>query len=84
MLLNTEMGLLIESPMLAERIHSAFDEAVPWHAYRVQLGEDGQLQWHSTLPATQAPHIGYREPNSRWYKRWGLWLLQHLPIEPLL
>lgn len=83
-LLNTEMGLLIESPVLAERIHSAFDEAVPWHAYRVQLGEDGRLQWHSTLPATQAPHIEYREPNSRWYKRWGLWLLQHLPIEPLL
>lgn len=83
-LLNTEMGLLIESPVLAERIHSAFDEAVPWHAYRVQLGSDGRLQWHSVLPDTLQPYIQHHEPNSRWYKRWGLWLLQHLPIEPLL
>lgn len=81
-LFNTEMGLLIESPALAEQIHNAFEQAIPWRSYRIQLGEDGRLRWHSGPP--QAEHIFHSEPNSRWYKRLGLWLLQHLPIEPLL
>ncbi len=93
LLLNTEMGLVIESPALAQQISATFDEEVPWHAYQVELDGTGQLQWRSRLnqPRSRQDHtppiteqLERQEPNSRWWQRWGIRLLQQLPIEPLL
>lgn len=81
-LFNTEMGLMIESPTLAEQIHEAFEDDIPWRSYQLQLDGDGRLQWHSHTP--QGTHIFDSEPNTGWPKRLGLWLLLRLPIEPLL
>ena len=60
--LNTEMGLLIESPVLASQIAAAFAEDIPARSYRVTLSEAGTLQWieqhengdivHTTEPGT--------------------------------
>ena len=45
-LLNTEMGLVIDSPVLAQRLAEGFDTDVPWIAYEVRLAPDGRsLQW---------------------------------------
>jgi hypothetical protein len=41
-LLNTEMGLIVESPALAKRLGETFDTAVPLIAYEVQLAPDGR------------------------------------------
>lgn len=82
MLLNTEMGLMIESPTLAQQISNAFEQEIPWRSYRLGLDAQGRVQWEVPPPGSG---IVYRqEPNTRWFKRWGLWLLQHLPLEPLL
>src|SRR5262249_44901709 len=43
-LLNTEMGLLIGSPVLAQRLSAIFDTIVPREAYEVRAG-DGRLEW---------------------------------------
>ena len=47
--LNTEVSLMIDSPELAEGILSAFStDFSPQNSWRVVLGDNGQLTWHSS------------------------------------
>lgn len=54
--LNTEIGVLIESPQLAEQIAAIIeDEFSLENAWRLELGPDGALTWHTQTngkPAT--------------------------------
>ena len=80
--LNTEMGLVIESPELAAQIAAAFAEEIPGRSYRVSLGKDGELQWseqHET-----GTRVFTTEPGVSWGKRLGVALMALLPIEWLL
>ncbi|WP_170755255.1 phospholipase D family protein [Ruegeria lacuscaerulensis] len=43
--INTEMGILIDSPDLAVRTMGALDEALPAYTYNVTLEEAGKLVW---------------------------------------
>ena len=78
-LLNTELGFVIDSPLLAGQIEQAFATNVPQSAYTLGLSGTGEVQWHS-------PDDGLHttEPGSRWWSRLGLRLLALLPIEWLL
>ena len=80
--LNTEMGLMIESPRLAQQTSHSFDQTIPAQAYRVSLNAQGQLRWHSGV-GDPAP-VYDTEPQSRWHQRLSLWFLGLLPIEWLL
>ncbi|WP_284335662.1 phospholipase D family protein [Comamonas sp. NoAH] len=80
--LNTEMGLMIESPALAQQISHSFDRYIPSSAYRVTLSPQGKLRWHSGIG--DPPPVYDQEPQTTWYQRWTLWLLGKLPIEWLL
>ncbi len=51
MLLNTEMGLVIESPALAAQISNIFEQDIPWRSYRLSLDPEGHLQWEAPLLA---------------------------------
>ncbi|MDR3099516.1 MAG: phospholipase D family protein [Paraburkholderia sp.] len=80
--LNTELGLVIESPVLAHRIESAFWTQVPELAYEVKLDPDGSLYW---IRQSGNNVIRYdSEPNSRWSTRLAVWFFSILPIEWLL
>jgi putative cardiolipin synthase len=66
--LNTEMGLVIESPTLAQRLAERFDTAAPMIAYEVRLGPDGQrLEWIERTPAGETRYD--TEPGTRWFQR---------------
>jgi putative cardiolipin synthase len=81
--LNTEMGLVIESPALASRLAHAFDEAIPAHAYQVELGADGRgLVWIERTAGGQIRHDS--EPGVGALRRLGVELMSVLPIEWLL
>jgi putative cardiolipin synthase len=82
-LLNTEMGLVIDSPTLATRLGEAFDRNVPLLAYEVRLapGSD-ELQWVERTPTGQLLHDS--EPGSGAWARFKVKLLSLLPIEWLL
>jgi putative cardiolipin synthase len=82
--LNTEMGVLIDSPVLAGQLDRMFDTRIPLDAYHVQLGPDGHgLQWTETGPG--GAELIYRsESGARPMKRLYLELLEVLPIEWLL
>lgn len=80
--LNTEMGLMIESPALAQQISQTFETTVPARAYRLSLSDAGQLRWHSGVG--DPPPVYETEPQTRWYQRWLLWFLSMLPLEWML
>ena len=47
--LNTEMGLFVESPVLAEQLAEVLTEAMsPENSWQLVLDEDGNLAWLSS------------------------------------
>jgi putative cardiolipin synthase len=82
-LLNTELGLAIDSPALAKAMADAFDRTVPRVAYEVVLAPDGgSLQW---IERTAAGEKRYdTEPETSWLRRTGVGVLSVLPIDWLL
>ena len=81
--LNTELGLVIDSPELAQRLESAFDLQVLQLAYEVQLADDGvSLQWIERTPSGEQRYS--TEPGTGWWKRFKVDVLSVLPIEWML
>jgi putative cardiolipin synthase len=80
--LNTEMGLLIRSPVLAQRLVSMFDDAIPRNAYEVKLRAGGGLEWHERTP--EGDVVRDVEPNTTGFQRFTIGVLQLLPIDWLL
>lgn len=76
------MGLVIESPVLAEQIAAAFADDIPARSYRVCLNEAGRLEWHEQHENGVIVHK--TEPGVTWWKRVAVRLLALLPIEWLL
>ena len=73
---NTEDGVLIHCPELAEEVAKLFDRwASPGLSYEVTRGPDGGLEWTG----------GFRsEPNAGFWRPLGAKFFSHLPIEPLI
>ncbi|MDW3221719.1 MAG: phospholipase D family protein [Paracoccaceae bacterium] len=46
--INTEMGVLIEAPALAQRVVDAFEKNLPLAAYELSLDEKGTINWLGT------------------------------------
>jgi putative cardiolipin synthase len=81
-LLNTEMGLVIDSSVLAQRLATIFDSEVPMLAYEVRLTPDGNLEW---IERTASGEKRYdTDPDTSWFLRWKVDMMSILPIEWLL
>lgn len=81
--LNTEMGLVIESPSLARSLADSFDSTIPHVAYEVRLALDGDgLEWIERSPAGEKRHT--TEPGTTALRRLGVGAMSILPIEWLL
>jgi putative cardiolipin synthase len=82
-LLNTEMGLVIDSSTLAQGLAAFFDARVPMVAYEVRLAPDGgALEWIERTPSGEKRY--QTEPGTTWLRRTGVDLLSILPIDWLL
>jgi len=81
--LNTEMGLVIESPSLAQQLSSAFEREVPKLAYEVRLTADGHCaEW---IHRTNEGDVRYEaDPGTSMARRAWIDFLSILPIEWLL
>jgi cardiolipin synthase C len=80
--LNTEMGLLIDSPALAGQLSAVFDDGFPGTAYEVRRGPGGGLEWTDRAPSGERRFT--TEPGASFLKRAGVRFLSILPIEWLL
>ena len=81
-LLNTELGFVIDSPMLAGQIEKAFNTEVPQRSYTLKLSQAGDIEWHTT--GTTPPAVLTTEPGSSWWSRAGMVFFSWLPIDWLL
>jgi cardiolipin synthase C len=82
-LLNTEMGVLIESPALAARVARHFDERLGADAYEVRPRESGAcVEWIERAGGTELRHEN--EPGMGFVRRAWLGFLSLLPIDWLL
>src|SRR5262249_50875828 len=81
--LNTEMGLVIDSPVLAQRLANALDTDLRRTTYEPRVGADGQCPvW---IEHTPSGDIVYDvEPDTTAGQRALIELLQAMPIEWLL
>ena len=81
---NTEIGLLIHSPALAQQVAEAFDRDVPRAAFRLQLTYDStfqvpQLVWNGWENGHKT--ICDSEPHAELWRQLGVLMLMWLPIE---
>ena len=82
--LNTEMGLLIDSPEMASQMSRMLDQSLPSAAYHVQIDAHGRLSWTTESGTPPEPLTTTTEPGSSAFKRLMLRVLGWLPIEGLL
>jgi cardiolipin synthase C len=87
-LLNTEMGIIVDSPALAGAVKRFFDNATrPANAYRViliarGLPHAGRMRW---LTSDDGKSVSYdRDPGVSTMRRLEVWTLKLLPIEGML
>ena len=78
--LNTEMGVVLESPKIAGEMQRTLVNTTPQYAYQVTLDKYNKLHWYD--PATQKTYSA--EPEAKFWKRVTSKILSILPIEGLL
>ena len=79
--INTEMGLLIDSPELGARLTENALLRIPRVGYRLQLGEDNKITWHATIDGQEV--VETREPQTSMWKRFTAWFLKIAPESQL-
>lgn len=82
-LLNTEMGLMIESPTLARAIAGLFDSRLADISYRLTLSEAGETLWSETA-ASGAATSHATEPGTTLISRMLVRFAGWLPVEWML
>lgn len=80
--LNTEMGIVVESPEMATMLARYFEQGVPGDAYEVRLAEGGGVEWIERTPAGVVRHAS--TPRVGALRQAWIRLLSVLPIEWLL
>ncbi|MDO6409612.1 phospholipase D family protein [Pantoea phytobeneficialis] len=81
--LNTEMGLVIESDTLAQRTHQRFIQGMRDRAWMLRLDGWGRVNWVE-YPGEAGEVVHIHEPQCTWFQRLMVRLVWHLPIEWLL
>jgi putative cardiolipin synthase len=82
-ILNTEMGVLIDSPELAAQLRQQFELITsPELSYRVVLEEDGEMVWYDRAGGQE--RRSQHEPDASVGRRLSVTLLRLLPIDSQL
>nr|WP_314419690.1 phospholipase D family protein [uncultured Erwinia sp.] len=81
--LNTEMGLVIDSSELADSIHQNLEINLREHAWTLRLDDWGKVNWVE-FPGEAGEVVHKHEPQTRFIQRLLVRLVWRLPIEWLL
>ena len=80
--LNTEMGFVIESGALAQKVDAEFAVRIPANSYEVCLAEGGKLYWLEHRGGELLRHDV--EPSTSFWERLGVSVISLLPVDWLL
>ncbi|ENX31146.1 MULTISPECIES: phospholipase D family protein [Acinetobacter] len=78
--LNTEIGVLLNSPSLARAVHDTMDKNLSKYAYKLVLDANQNINW-KIKKANGDVQTFTKEPKMKWYQKAGLKLVSWLPIE---
>ncbi|WP_170287450.1 phospholipase D family protein [Halioglobus maricola] len=78
-LINTEMGVFIESAEAGAAFTKNIKSELSRSTWRVDLDEKGQLRW--TYDYDGYREVVYKEPQSSWWQRFQVGVYRLLPIE---
>ena len=87
LLINTEVGLLIDDDVLASQVARRFDEMIaPSEAYTLFLSQDPHGEPHVAWRAEEGHRVVElaREPSRGWWQRQWVRVLALLPLQPEL
>ncbi len=80
--LNTEIGIILDSPALAAQVSEEISRNILNVSYRVHLDEKGKLVWDESTPAGTVTHP--QEPSLNPVNKIGLKLISLLPLDGLM
>ena len=80
--IDTEMGVIIDSPELAGRFAELFNSLQRDKSYELFLNDDGNLRWRGEENGQEA--ILSKEPQTSWWQRFSAGFLRTLPIKSQL
>lgn len=79
--INTEMGVLIDSPELTAPVMQEFLADLPNYSYRVELDDKGKLRWRGMVDGIEV--IETKEPLTSGWQRFKNWFEQLAPESQL-
>lgn len=79
---NTEIGVVIEQEEIATNMAKGLDQEIDRIAFRLELGEGGNLLWHGYYDGEAVTFDV--DPYTGFWQRFGIGLLRLLPIESQL
>ena len=77
LVINTEMGIMIDSPNLAEVLLADMRDTFAEVVYRLVLNEEGKLRWHAREDGEAVEFT--REPQTSWWRRLSANIFKILP-----
>ena len=79
--INTEMGVLIDSSDMSERIVEPFLDILPRQSYRVIEDKNGSLRWHGIIDGKEV--VENSEPQAGTWRRFKAFISRILPESQL-
>ena len=79
--INTEMGIVINSPELAAEIAELVLEELDEFAYRIELDENGKVSWHGKIDGVEI--VETKEPQTTGWHRFKAFMLKIVPDKQL-
>ncbi len=75
--INTEMGLVLESPLLATELRDSVMVDIELFAYKVVLNDKGDLEWIARGP--DGEEVFSKEPQTTFGRRFGAGFYKIMP-----
>ena len=79
--INIEMGVLVDSLGMSERIVEPFLDSLPQQSYRVIEDKNGSLRWYGIIDGKEV--VGYSEPQAGTWRRFKAFISRILPESQL-
>lgn len=80
--LNTEIGVVLNSPVLAQGIHQTMGQNINDYSYELKLQPNQEISWIKAYNGKTK--IYKKEPRMHWWQKSGLIFISWLPIEWLI